>query len=318
MPALRRPLGERRDACGPSPDHVQMRLIAAGQRPVSNVVDVSNYVMLELGKPIHTFDARRGPRRPDRRPAAPGRASGSRRSTTSTRELDAGDAAHRGPGRAPRDRRRHGRRRVGDLRRDDRRHRRVGHLRPGQHPPHGVPLRAPLRGEPALREGPGASPREARRGPDGAAHQRVGRRHASRRAPSTPTRTSPSPPRVAFRPARDQPTPGHGRPDRRAARAAGAGRHRDRAGAGRHAASRSPRSRSRSTVDPGDAETLVAIVPTWRRDLVVEADVAEEVARVRGYDARAADSCPTRRCRPTGPRPLALRDAVRATLAAPA
>src|ERR671910_3017940 len=38
---------------GPSPDHVQMRLIAAGQRPVSNVVDVSNYVMLELGKPIH-------------------------------------------------------------------------------------------------------------------------------------------------------------------------------------------------------------------------------------------------------------------------
>ncbi|MGP1674324.1 MAG: phenylalanine--tRNA ligase beta subunit-related protein, partial [Candidatus Limnocylindrales bacterium] len=42
---------------GPSPERVQRRLIAAGQRPVSNVVDVSNYVMLELGKPIHTFDA---------------------------------------------------------------------------------------------------------------------------------------------------------------------------------------------------------------------------------------------------------------------
>ena len=40
-----------------SPDRVQMRLLAAGQRPVSNVVDASNYVMLELGKPIHTFDA---------------------------------------------------------------------------------------------------------------------------------------------------------------------------------------------------------------------------------------------------------------------
>ena len=36
--------------------------------------------------------------------------------------------------------------------------RRVGDLRPGQHPPDGVPLRPPLRGEPALREGPGAPP----------------------------------------------------------------------------------------------------------------------------------------------------------------
>ena len=42
---------------GPSPDAVQMRLLAAGHRPISNVVDASNYVMVELGKPIHTFDA---------------------------------------------------------------------------------------------------------------------------------------------------------------------------------------------------------------------------------------------------------------------
>ena len=41
---------------GPSPLDVQLRLTAAGQRPVSNVVDASNYVMLELGKPVHTFD----------------------------------------------------------------------------------------------------------------------------------------------------------------------------------------------------------------------------------------------------------------------
>ena len=40
----------------PSPLDVQLRLTAAGQRPVSNVVDASNYVMLELGKPIHVFD----------------------------------------------------------------------------------------------------------------------------------------------------------------------------------------------------------------------------------------------------------------------
>ena len=41
---------------GPSPNWVQMRLMAAGQRPISNVVDASNYVMIELGKPIHVFD----------------------------------------------------------------------------------------------------------------------------------------------------------------------------------------------------------------------------------------------------------------------
>jgi phenylalanyl-tRNA synthetase beta chain len=41
---------------GPSPNWVQMRLMAAGQRPISNVVDASNYVMIELGKPIHAFD----------------------------------------------------------------------------------------------------------------------------------------------------------------------------------------------------------------------------------------------------------------------
>ena len=42
---------------GPSPFDVQRRLLLAGMRPISNVVDASNYVMLELGKPIHTFDA---------------------------------------------------------------------------------------------------------------------------------------------------------------------------------------------------------------------------------------------------------------------
>ncbi len=42
---------------GPSPLDVQLRLSAAGMRPVVNVVDASNYVMLEMGKPIHTFDA---------------------------------------------------------------------------------------------------------------------------------------------------------------------------------------------------------------------------------------------------------------------
>ncbi len=66
-------------------------------------------------------------------------------------------------------------------------------------------------------------------------------------------------------------------------------------------------------VPAGDALTLLAHVPSWRRDLAIEADITEEVARVRGYELTPGilPHTPMPAYRPS---PLRLRDHVRSIL----
>ncbi len=67
-------------------------------------------------------------------------------------------------------------------------------------------------------------------------------------------------------------------------------------------------------VDAGDDEVVEAAVPTWRRDLAVEADITEEIIRVRGYEL-VPPTLPDTPMAPYRHDPLAVRRVVRETLA---
>ncbi len=198
-------------AIGESPVWLKARLRAAGVRAISNVVDVTNYVMLALGSPLHVFDfdTLHGGRVIVRR-AREGEELRTLDGTAA--QAPAGRPAHRR--RRPRDRARrdHGRRGDRGLRADDLGAARGRELRAGRHPPQLRAARPAQRGLEPLGEGR----RPARRRPGRDARHPADRR-ALRRALDRPRRRAGNAARARADPA---PAGAH----RRGARARGARR----------------------------------------------------------------------------------------------
>ena len=296
---------------GPSPDTIQMRLQAAGMRPISNVVDAANYVMLELGKPTHTFNgaavhdgtiivrlAEPGERletldhverdlTPDTLviadPKGPIGIAGvmggfDSEITNETTEIAIESAIF-----------------------DPVSIRRTGH-------------RYALRSEASLRFEKGQEYRLARIGADRVAQLTLAWAGGTCAVGRLDTAANePGPARLAFRPARVSKLLG----DRIAV-----AEQRDllkRVGIETEAASAGVKIQvavepKPLAVDPGAEEVVVAVVPTWRRDLAVEADVAEEVARVRGYETTPAH-LPDTLMPAYRPSPMSVRNGIREALA---
>jgi phenylalanyl-tRNA synthetase beta chain len=296
---------------GPSPDTVQVRLQAAGIRPISNVVDASNYVMLELGKPTHTFDA--GAVRDHQLIIRRARA-GERLETLDhvARELAADDLVVADPagvlaiagiiGGASSE--------VSDATTavivesaifDP-----ISVRRTGQ--------RYALRSEASLRFEKGQEYRLARIGADrvaGLIATWAGARIAPGRADSAPG--EPPVGRLAFRPARVNRLLGTqlAAADQRALLAQAGIETADLATKVTIPLAREPRPLS-ITAEVGEA--VEALIPTWRADLEIEADLAEEIARVHGYE-EIPPVTPDTSMPHYLESPLGLRNLVRETLA---
>lgn len=299
---------------GPSPDDIQMRLLAAGIRPISNVVDASNYVMLEIGKPIHTFDG-----------------SAVRNGHITVRRARAGEHV------ATLD---HVERDLDDgtlLIADDDGPLAIAGVMGGASSevtdrttevivesaifdPISIRRTAfqyALRSEASLRFEKGQEFRLARIGADRTAQLLVawaGGTIASGRIDTASA--EPSKARVPFRPSRVTKLLGvELQPDMAVELLGRVGISVETPGAGEPAvnvpvaAGATPLFVSVPSID-----TLVAIVPTWRRDIAIEADVIEELARVHGYD-RIPATLPATPSPAYRGSPLALRDVVRSMLA---
>ncbi len=299
---------------GRSPDRVQMRLLAAGMRPVSNVVDATNYVMLELGKPTHAFDAAAVAPDDDGRAAIQVRLAreGERIVTLDhvERELMPETlliADARGPlglagvmGGADSE--------VGEATTEV-------IVESAIFDPVNIrrtAFRYALRSEASLRFEKGQEDRLARIGADRVAvliREWAGGEIAPGRIDTGAA--EPAEPRVAFRPERVNRLLGTTLgPAEQAALLARVGIATEPAPAG---ASLVVAGGPKPLAVPAGDGALLAVVPTWRRDLAIEADVAEEIARVVGYDA-VPTKTPDTAMPHVRPDPLEVRDAIRHAL----
>ena len=296
---------------GPSPLWVQMRLSAAGQRPVSNVVDASNYVMLELGKPIHTFDAAavQGGHI-DVRWARPGERLETldhvMRELTPTTGLIADDRGPLGIAGV-----------MGGAASEVGAGTTAVVIESAIFDPVAVRRTAhhyALRSEASLRFEKGQPHGLAREGADRTA-QLIAAWAGGRVARGVIDSDPHEPPlrRIPFRPARVSRLLGVTLPAREQAGLL------DRVEVATEAATAGDSVPVAAGLDvtldgAGAAEALVATIPAHRRDLVLEADLAEEVARVRGYET-IAGQLPATAMPPYRPDPRRGVDRVRDLLA---
>ncbi len=301
---------------GPSPDRVQMRLLAAGQRPVSNVVDVSNYVMLELGKPVHTYDGRAVGRGSDGRATIIVRRAqpGERLETLDhiTRDLAPDMLVIADPGGV-----------IGvagvmggaltevsdgttEVAIESAVFDPISVRRTAQ--------RLGLRSEASSRFEKGQEPGLARMGADRTA-QLIRDWAGGVIAPGVVDVAPDLPPamRIAFRPARVNRLLGTDlSADEQSILLSRVGVVTEAAPAGTPVpVAHQPEP---LVVESGANEAVTAVVPAWRRDIAIEADVAEEIARVRGYELTPSVTPDTEMPR-FRPSPLEVRELVRQTLA---
>ena len=277
---------------GPSPLRVQLRLAAAGMRPISNAVDASNYVMLEMGKPIHVFDAAAVNGgvivvRPARETETIETLDHVQRKLTSDTLVIADAGGPLGIAGV-----------MGGAASEIGESTTAVIIESAVFDPVSIrrtAQRFALRSEASLRFEKGQELRLARVGADRTAQllgEWAGARVAVGAVDSNPVDDVPG--RVAFRPQRISRLLGE------EIGAADAAQALQRIGI---------------ATEPGTTATqLVAVVPPFRRDITIEADVAEEICRIRGYE-NITPRLPDTPMPGYRPDPRALVDTVRDLLA---